>query len=70
MEFEEIRGKAGLVGWEGWRRRSCMWNSGEGNGSWEQSMVTSGFEKIFLLIGLGSLQDFLSLSNAAVKRMY
>lgn len=47
-----------------------MWNSGEGNGSWEQSMVISGFEKIFLLIGLGSLQDFLSLSNAAVKRMY
>lgn len=34
-------------------------------------MTTAGFAKILLQIGLGSLQDFLGLSNVAdERRMY
>lgn len=54
-----------------WNLKAMERGWGKGSSSWEPSMTTAGFAKIFLKIGLGSLQDFLRLSNAADEtRMY
>ena len=54
-----------------WNLKAVERGWGKGSNSWEPSTTTAGFAKIFLQIGLGSLQDFLGLSNAAdERRMY
>lgn len=42
---------------------------GRGSSDWEQPVATAVFAQI-LQIGLGSLQDVLSLGNAADEKMY
>lgn len=51
-----------------WNLKAVERGWGKGSSSWEPSMTTAGFAKLFLQIGLGSLQNFLGLSNAADER--
>lgn len=55
-----------------WNLKAVERGREEGSSSsWEPSMTTAGFAKIFFEIGLGFLQDFLGLSNTAdERRMY
>lgn len=50
-----------------WNLKAVERGWGKGSSSWEPSMATAGFAKI-LQVALGSLQDFLGLSNAADER--
>lgn len=60
MQLEEICGNAGGSG---------EVEVGRGSSDWEQPVATAVFAQI-LQIGLGSLQDVLSLGNAADEKMY